>query len=486
MPLTYKPNLLKNRRTKIIATLGPTSDTPEVQEQLLNAGVNVVRLNMSHGTHESHAKNYHSIRDLAKKLDMPVAILVDLSGPKMRCGKFVDGEISLVEDELVIITVEDVLGKQGELGKPAVIPSQYAALADDVVPTNRILFNDGAIEVQVVSVAGKEITAKVINGGILKNHKGINLPGVKVSAPALTEKDKADALFATTLGADYIALSFVQKASDILELRKILEQHGSSAHIIAKIEKPEALDNIDEILEVSDGIMIARGDLGVEVPPEELPAVQDQLISLARTVMKPVIVATQMLESMITNPRPTRAEVTDVSNAVNCCVDAVMLSAETASGKYPVQSVQIMSRVARRTEARLWKEGVWGQDLEVSESSFSSVIAKATARMSRDLMSHAVMVDCKNMKAALIIGSARPASPIIAIVSNKNDYQRLALVWGVIPILHKESQGFSLRSFAKETAVELNLAAPGDCILLVEGFNDTEIDNSPSVTIIKL
>jgi len=471
MPLILNDILLKNRRTKIIATLGPSTTTPEVLEQILAAGVNVVRLNMSHGSHESHAKNYASIRNLAKKMGLPVAVLVDLSGPKMRCGKFVDGKITLKEHETVIVTVDDVIGK------PGLIPSQYTALTKDVRVGNSILLDDGALELRVESITGNEITAKVIHGGILKDHKGINLPNVAISTPVLTQKDKKDAIFAQKLGADYIALSFVSKASDILELRAL-----TTAAIIAKIEKPEALSNIDEIIDASDGIMIARGDLGVEMAAEDVPTVQDQLIDLTVKKMKPVIVATQMLESMIVNPRPTRAEVTDVSYAVNSGADAVMLSAETASGEHPVKSVEIMDRIARRAEARLWKEGMWGTSSE-DETNFSKVIANATAKMSKELLTHACMVVCTTCLPALIIASARPASPIVAIVSNESDYQRLALVWGVIPIMQKDIEGVDLITFAKETAIKQNLARVGDCILLVNGFTGTV---SPSITIIKV
>lgn len=481
MPLYLHDRLLKYRRTKIVATLGPSSSNEKVIKELIAAGANVFRLNMSHGNREAHTQTYQTIRQIAKELGASVAILVDLSGPKMRTGKFLDGKIQLVQNEQVIVTVENVMGK------PGLIPSQYKGLAKDVVPGNRILLNDGALELQVESIADKEIHCKIIHGGVLKDHKGINLPGVNVSVSALTEKDKLDAILACHLGADYLALSFVQRASDIEELRTLIKANNGKAEIIAKIEKPEALENIDQILDTCDGVMIARGDLGVEMPPEDVPNVQDQLIVLARLKMKPVIVATQMLESMISNPKPTRAEVTDVSNAVNCGSDAVMLSAETASGQYPVQSVQMMDRIIRRAEARLWKKGVWGSSLNLEEKKeFENVISSATAKMSRDLMSHAVMVTSTFKKSALIIGSARPASPVVAIVDNDSDFQRMALLWGIIPILHTEKKSNDLVQFAREISKKLGLAAPGDCILLVDGFNSDPNLNTPSITIITI
>jgi pyruvate kinase len=480
MSIITKVKLLKYRRTKIVATLGPASDTRMMITQLIKAGVNVFRLNMSHNTHESHARNYQYIREIAKELKAPIGVLVDLSGPKIRTGRFEGGQISLLKDDSVIVTVADVIGKQG------LIPSQYKALVNDVVTGNRILLNDGALELEVLSIMDQEIACKVIIGGILKDHKGINLPGVNVSAPSLTEKDIMDANFALDLGADFLALSFVRRAEDVRALRSLIHARGGTADIIAKIEKPEALENFNEILDASDGIMIARGDLGVELPPEEVPAAQDQLIKLARAKGKPVIVATQMLESMILNSTPTRAEVTDVSHAVNSGADAVMLSAESASGEYPVKSVQMMDRIARRAEAFLWKEGKWGVHSFNANSfeNFSAAIASATARISKDLMAHAVFVVSRNRKSSIMMSSARPAAPIIAITANERDYHLLSILWGVIAFFEKDLDAIDTKELVRKIASDLGLASAGHCILLVSGFNDDPLLNAPSVTAI--
>jgi pyruvate kinase len=309
---------------------------------------------------------------------------------------------------------------------------------------------------------------------------------VNVSAPSLTDKDILDAQFALELGADFLALSFVRKAADVQQLRALIRNKGGSADIIAKIEKPEALENINEILDVSDAIMIARGDLGVELPPEEVPAAQDQLIALAKAKGKPVIVATQMLESMILAPTPTRAEVTDVSHAVNCGADAIMLSAESASGNFPIQSVEMMDRIARRAEASQWKEGKWGADRTASQEtqSFSSSIANATARISKDLMARGVFVIAPDRKSSIMVSSARPAAPIFAITASDCDYRRLALLWGVIPVLMTDVEYLNANGLARTIAGRLQLASPGDCILLVSGFNDEPALNAPSITAI--
>ncbi len=351
MTIVTDIKLLKNRRTKIIATLGPASDSPEVIKQLIETGANVFRLNMSHGEHVSHENTYKLVRSIAYELGKPIAILADLCGPKIRTGRFKDGQITLEVGATVTVTTRDVEGE------PGLIPSQYQALANDVNPGNRILLNDGNLELKVEGVDGTEISCTVVYGGILKNNKGINLPGVNVSAPSLTDKDREDAQFALKLGVDFMALSFVRRAADINDLRSIIKKAGASTDIIAKIEKPEALEDVHGILDAADGIMVARGDLGVELKPEQVPVVQSQLIDIARQKFKPVIVATQMLESMIENARPTRAEVTDISYAVTLGADAVMLSAESAAGSFPVESVDMMDRILRQTEAYLWQHG---------------------------------------------------------------------------------------------------------------------------------
>ena len=381
---------LRYRRTKIVATLGPSSDDADTIAQLIDAGVDVFRLNMSHGSQDGHRAVYETVRAEKPSGRRPTAILVDLSGPKIRVGRFPEGSIPLEQGEEVTITTRDVTGREG------LIPSQYEELADDVDRGDRILLDDGNLEVEVLAVDGTEVQCRVRAGGRLKDHKGMNLPGVSLSTPSLTDKDRDDARFALDLGADFLAMSFVRRPEDILELRKLIDSEGCRASIIAKIETPQALDNIDGIIEAADGIMVARGDLGVELPPQRVPLVQSQLIDLARARAKPVIVATQMLESMVHQPRPTRAEVSDVALAVRSGADAVMLSAESAAGSYPVASVAMMDTIARETEAYLWQQGHFGGLASAEPVSpplaTEDALARSTAQLSRDLRVRGILV----------------------------------------------------------------------------------------------
>ncbi|HEY7841222.1 MAG TPA: pyruvate kinase, partial [Gammaproteobacteria bacterium] len=354
MSIVTQVDLLKKRRTKIVATVGPASRDPAIIGELIDAGVSVFRLNMSHGTYDFHTSVYRDIRKAAEQRALSIAILADLCGPKIRAGKFKDGQLRLKSGEEVVVTTRDIEGG------PGLIPSQYRELSSDLKKGNQILLDDGLIELRVDAVRGTEVSCTVVHGGVLKDNKGINLPGVSVSAPSLTDKDRDDAIFAMELGVDFIALSFVRKPTDIMQLKELIWEQEANAAVIAKIEKPEALTEAARILDVADGIMVARGDLGVELRPEQVPVAQSQLIELARHKFKPVIVATQMLESMITSARPTRAEVTDIAHAVTLGTDAVMLSAETASGAHPVAAVKMMDRIARQTEAHLWKSGAYG------------------------------------------------------------------------------------------------------------------------------
>ncbi|MEX2354079.1 MAG: pyruvate kinase [Gammaproteobacteria bacterium] len=479
MAIVTQIDLLKKRRTKIVATLGPASATPEMIKQLILAGANVFRLNMSHGDHDSHRKTYAHIRALSEEMKLPIGILADLCGPKIRTGKFRDGEILLTSGTEVTVTTRDVEGE------PGLIPSQYTALNTDVTPGNRILLNDGLMELRVISIKATEILCQVIHGGILKNHKGINLPGVNVSAPSLTEKDRKDAAFALELGVDFLALSFVRRAADIGDLRKIIHDSGNSTSIIAKIEKPEALADIEQIVDAADAIMVARGDLGVELNPEEVPVAQSQLIDQARANFKPVIVATQMLESMIESARPTRAEVTDIAHAVTLGADAVMLSAETASGKFPLESVQMMDRIARQTESHLWKNHSYGTRIVKSSSTplpIWDVMANATAYISKDIMAHAIVVISASGMSAATMSSARPSAPVVAITSREDVFRRIALLWGVIPVYSSNAGKINPNDVARDAALELGLAAPGEYILLVRGFHSKPELNIPSIT----
>lgn len=482
MSIDTKIHLLKKRRTKIVATLGPSSKEPEMIRKLIQAGVNVFRLNMSHGDHDFHRTAYNHIRTIAEELKLPVAILADLCGPKIRTGKFRDGQIDLITNSKVTVTTRDVIGE------PGLVPSQYTALAEDVKPGNRILLNDGALELSVDSVAGTEITCTVVHGGILKNHKGINLPGVNVSAPSLTEKDRVDAEFVLDLGVDFVALSFVRTADDVSELKSLIKKSGKDVAVIAKIEKPEALQNASEILDVADGIMVARGDLGVELKPEEVPIAQSQLIDLAKAKFKPVIVATQMLESMIENARPTRAEVTDISYAVTLGTDAVMLSAETAAGAFPIEAVNMMDRIARQTESYLWQNGAYGNPTNNSKASLPisiwDAISDTSAILARDLMVRAILVISQSGMSAATMSSARPAAPVVVITGHPHICRRMALFWSIIPVLSEDAGSMNPNELARHVALELKLAGKGEYVLMVRGFHSNPEQNIPSVTVL--
>ena len=480
MAIVTQTEQLIYRRTKIIATVGPASSDIDMITSLIDAGVNVFRLNMSHGEHESHEAVFRTIRDVSEQLNQSVGILADLCGPKIRTGKFKNDGIELVTGSEVTITTRDVLGQ------PDLIPSQYASLASDVEVSDRILMADGLIELQVLSKSSGEVICKVIHGGSLSNQAGINLPGVKVSAPSMTQKDIIDARFVLGLGVDFIALSFVRRREDLAPLRQLIDDTENNPQIISKIEKPEALTNVASILEVTDAIMVARGDLGVELPPEEVPFAQSELIRFARQAGKPVIVATQMLESMIEHSRPTRAEVTDVSHAVNSAVDAIMLSGETAMGRFPVQAVSTMDRIARQTEAHLWQKGSYGYEQEERQLPLPiwNVIANATAQMSSELMVRAVMVISKKGVSAATVSVARPAAPIVGITNDQAIYRRMALLWGVIPLIETNAGKINPNQLSRDLAASLSLVDESGFILLVRGFDSDPALNSPSVTVI--
>ena len=479
MSIVTDIKLLKNRRTKILATLGPASDSAEVIRKLIEAGANVFRLNMSHGEHASHENTYKLVRSIADDLGKPIAVLADLCGPKIRTGRFKDGQITLVDGEPVTVTTRDVEGE------PGLIPSQYEALADDVKAGSRILINDGNLELKVEGVDGTEISCTIVYGGVLKNNKGINLPGVNVSAPSLTDKDRDDAQFALGLGVDFMALSFVRCAADINDLKLIVSEAGANTNIIAKIEKPEALEDINGILDAADGIMVARGDLGVELKPEQVPVAQSQLIDRARQKFKPVIVATQMLESMIDNARPTRAEVTDIAYAVTLGADAVMLSAESAAGSFPVESVDMMDRILRQTEAHLWQTGGYNSGLSTSGKvpvPLWDAMANACNGLARDLMARAVIVISQGGMSAATMSSARPAAPVVAISNQVSTCRKMAMMWSILPVLATEDDMDNHNALAKKVAIELDLASPGDTVLMVKGFHRDPELNHPSVT----
>ncbi|MDB4906435.1 MAG: pyruvate kinase [Gemmatimonadetes bacterium] len=444
-------------RTKIVCTLGPSSNTKEALRSLMDAGLSVARINFSHSTHAQHAQSIANVRAVAEELGRPVAILGDLQGPRIRIGDLPQ-TLQIADGSDVVLVPEG-----HESGDE--IPVTYDALSKDVNVGDRILVDDGLIELIVLDVSGLRVTARALHGGPLKSHKGMNLPGVAVSAPSITEKDREDVKFAVEQQLDYIALSFVRRAEDIAELRTMIPR---GMLIVAKIEKDSALANIESIVRESDAIMVARGDLGVELPFEEVPYAQKEIIALCNRLGRPVITATQMLESMITNPRPTRAEASDVANAILDGTDAVMLSAETAAGQYPRLAVEAMSRIISEIE-RKPSVSKAASPLDGGAST-EFAIAAASAAAVRMLGAPVMVVFTKSGFSARIVASQRPGVPIIVLTDIPRTYRQLALVWGVVPELvpHCDSYDEMVR-LALEVARRRQLALPGDRIVVTAG-----------------
>lgn len=422
------------RRTKIVCTLGPSSNTPEGIENLYRAGMNVVRINFSHGSHEIHERTIGYVRDVAKKYQYAIPVLMDLQGPKIRVGQMKDGAQLLEEGAMVEITTDDVEGNSG------LIPIDYPGLADDAREGNQVLIDDGLLELRIVKKQGATLTAKVIVGGLLKSRKGVNLPDVDIAMSSLTEKDIEDLEFGLKVGVDFVAMSFVRSARDIQEVVSRVRAAGSNAAIIAKIEKPEAVDVIDEIIEEADGIMVARGDLGIEIPSEQVPLVQKKIIDRCRVAGKPVITATQMLDSMISNPRATRAESSDVANAVIDGTDAVMLSGETAAGKYPVESVRTMSKIIRSVEDNApdiynslsYRKPDWKEKQIIESLAYSCVM------IAENVDARAISTITHSGNTARRIAKFRPNVPIVAFTESRIVRRQLNLVWGVRSVRLKE------------------------------------------------
>ncbi len=462
------------RRTKIIATIGPASSTPAMIGRLIKHGMNVARINFSHGNPEDHLRTMALIRQVSARLGTQVAILGDLCGPKIRVGKFRGDAVTLKEGSTVVITTDSVLGDD------MLIPCQYPRLVKDVKVHEQILLDDGNLELKVTAKERGRVRARVIRGGLLKNHKGMNLPDTNLQTAALTAKDRRDALYCIKGGADYIALSFVRKARDIEDLKRLLRRRNADIHVIAKIEKPEALENIREIIEAADGIMIARGDLGVELPAKKVPFIQDTLIDACIAERKPVIVATQMLESMIDHGRPTRAEVTDVSAACDSGADAVMLSGETAAGKYPVEALATMDAILRETESyRFFARGGLFRDPPVRRSKgVEDAVSAAIAQLSRDLMVRCVLVETRTGRTASVVASDRPSSPILTLTPSLAVLRRLLLFWGVVPNL-AAGKLFAVEkslAFAESFMRKHDLAKKADYMLMVRGIGYKKTD----------
>ena len=455
-------NLL--HRTKIVATIGPATQKPEVLRALIEAGATTLRLNFSHNTHEDHQRSIRMIRQTAFELNQPVGILQDLQGPKIRLGKFENGSIVLNRDDLFILTSEDVVGTQ------EISSVTYQPLADEVPEGASILLDDGKVEmfVEKVERAKGRLYCRVVVGGTLSNSKGVNFPGVYLSIKALTEKDRKDLMFGLDQGVDWVALSFVRNPQDVLEIKELIASAGKDVPVIAKIEKHEAIEQMEEILALCNGVMVARGDLGVELPAEDVPILQKRLIVTANRMGIPVITATQMLDSMVNNPRPTRAEISDVANAILDGTDAVMLSNETAVGKYPVEAVATMARIAARIE----QDGVKRKISKVEDTgrSIPNAISQAVGQISQQLNAAAIMTLTKTGSTARNVSKFRPQTPILAITPHVEVARQLSLVWGVKPLLVLDLPSADQTFQAAVTvAREKNLLADGDLVVTTAG-----------------
>jgi pyruvate kinase len=448
-------------RAKIVCTLGPASSSPERIGELIEAGMNVARLNFSHGSHEDHARMLQVVRSEADKRGRAIAALLDLQGPKIRVGKFEKGQIDLKPGaELTITTDTSVIGDDKR------VSTTYSQLPMDVRPGDQILLDDGYLSLAVTEINDRDVKTIVVAGGTLKNNKGINLPGVEVSAPALSEKDRHDIGFALRYGVDYVALSFVRRPEDVLEAKRLLTVDQVSIPVIAKIEKPQALERLGAIIDAADGVMVARGDLGVELGPEKVPLWQKRIIEETNKRGKIVITATQMLESMITQPRPTRAEASDVANAVLDGTDAVMLSGETASGMHPIEAVRTMARIVEEIE----KSAYYRVNIDVPEIELAvttNAIAHAAVDASRAMKIRTIVVVSDSGGAARLVSEYRPDANIVCLTTNEVTFRRLALFWGVTPVLVGPSASTEeLVDRVEATLIERNLALPGENVLI--------------------
>ncbi len=425
------------RKTKIVCTLGPASNSREVIERLVDAGMDVVRSNFSHGTHQEAKNSIEKVREVEDKTGKTIGIMLDTQGPEVRTGKVKDDGISIKAGEEIVLTTE-----KNVIGDKTKISISYKDLPQDVDKGDKILIDDGLIELKVLNTGNKEINCKIINGGTIVSKRGVNIPGVSLDLPALTKKDIKDIEFGIKMRMNFIAVSFVRTADDVNEVRDLLhKKEADEISIIAKIENQEAVNNIDEIIEVADGIMVARGDLGVEIPPENVPYIQKEIINKCNKQAKPVITATQMLNSMIENPRPTRAEASDVANAIYDGTDAVMLSGETAVGKYPVATVQLMDKIARETEKSdsYQKNTIYSYTTTICDS-VTEAISYASCKTAMDLKAKCIITSTSSGYTARMVAKDKPAPPIMGVTPNKHVKHFLSLVWGVYPLQVEESE----------------------------------------------
>ncbi|RST76358.1 pyruvate kinase [Siminovitchia acidinfaciens] len=455
------------KKTKIVCTIGPASESPDLLQQLIEAGMNVARLNFSHGTQEEHRERIINIRKAAKEAGKEIGILLDTKGPEIRTHDMDNGAIELETGQPLAVSMNEVVGTAEK------ISVTYDGLINDVHVGSKILLDDGLIELEVtgIKIENNEILTKVLNNGILKNKKGVNVPGVSVNLPGITEKDAKDILFGVEQGVDFIAASFVRRASDVLEIRQLLETNGSPhLNIIPKIENQEGVDNISEILEVSDGLMVARGDLGVEIPAESVPMVQKRLIKKCNEAGKPVITATQMLDSMQRNPRPTRAEASDVANAIFDGSDAVMLSGETAAGAYPVEAVRTMSNIALEAEKALNYKEILSYLSKNNEHNMMDAICQSVAHTAINLGVNAIVAPTESGHTARMISKYRPKAPIVAVTSSVEVTRRLTLVWGVSPqVGEKVTTTDEMLDLAVTESLNSGIVKHGDSIIITAG-----------------
>jgi pyruvate kinase len=450
------------RRTKIVATIGPASSSPEMIRKLILAGMDVARLNFSHGSYDDHARIVTNVRAISEELDTPITILQDLQGPKIRVGRWPSGEITLTAGEVIALVPEAEFS-----GQAATVPIDYPHAAEEAQPGMRVLLADGLFELEVLGTEGHALKCRVVAGGVLKCRKGVNFPDLNLQLPAVTEKDRQDLEFGLSLDVDVIALSFVRSGEDVRSLRKLLLAKGADKPVIAKIEKPQAVENLEEILAESQGVMVARGDLGVEMNPERVPMIQKRIIEQCNRRGLPVITATQMLESMILEPRPTRAEASDVANAIIDGTDAVMLSGESAVGAYPVQAVEMMDRIAREVEAR-----IEFKTYPRRGQTDADALSEAVMILGNSVQPRFITVFTQSGRTAARVAAERPKAPVVALTTSNRIYHGLNLVWGIRPLLvHEEADTFEgLVKLAESTLRERKMADSGDKILVVGGI----------------
>ena len=454
------------RRTKIVCTLGPATDDVETIKELIRNGLDGARINFSHGTYESHTEIINKLKQAREDLNAPIPLILDTKGPEIRLKTFDAEKYYLERNSKFTLTTEDIIGDQNR------VSVTYQDLPQDLEDGSRVLIDDGLIELHVDEIDGTEIHCTVVNGGFVSSNKGINVPDVYVHLPSLTERDIEDIKFGIEMGFDYVAASFIRSAKDVINIRKVLEENGGNdIHIIAKIESREGVINIDEILEVADGIMVARGDLGVEIPSEEVPLVQKSLIEKANAASKPVITATQMLESMVSNPRPTRAEVSDVANAVYDRSGCIMLSGECAQGDYPVECVEAMSTISKHIEKdiKYWKR-FDNRVLELDKDDLEFNIAYTAGKTARNMMADAIVAYTNTGKTARLLSSIGPACPILVVTDNERTYNQLSIVWNVFPVLVKgETNIDTIIEKGIEKHKELGNLEKGDSVVLAGG-----------------